>query len=67
MIHEERAPTYLVIGRILAVIGMSVAAAAAILFLVGGFITEALIAFVIAIPFAALMRAIEVLAIRRQR
>ena len=64
--QEERAPVYLVIGRILAVLAMSFAAAAAILFAIGGFFTHALIAIAIAIPFAALMRGIEVMAWRRR-
>ena len=63
--QEERAPVYLVIGRILAVVGMSFAAAGAILFAIGGFFTYALIAFLIAIPFAALMRGIEMMAMRK--
>ena len=67
MIQEERAPTYLVIGRIIAVVGMSVAAAASILFLIGAFMMEALLAFLVVVPFALLMRLIEVTAARRSR
>ena len=63
--QEERAPVYLVIGRILAVIGMAFAAAAAILFAIGGYFTYALGALIIAIPFAVAMRWIEIIAMRK--
>ncbi|MSQ61225.1 MAG: hypothetical protein EXR43_01405 [Dehalococcoidia bacterium] len=64
--QEERAPVYLVIGRILVVLAMSFAAAAAILFAIGGYFTYALVAIAIAIPFAALMRGIEIMAWRKR-
>ncbi len=65
--EEERAPSYLIIGRISAVIGMSFAAAFAILFLFGGWYLEALIALVLVAPFVGLMRFLEVWATRNSR
>ena len=50
MQQEERAPTYLIVGRIGAVLGLSLAAALGILFLIGGFFVESLISFLIAAP-----------------
>lgn len=62
--QEERAPTFLIVGRICAVIGMSFAAALAILFLVGGFFVWALVSLVAIVPFVGLMRVLEVAATR---
>ena len=64
LMQQERVPTYLVLGRISAVVGVSFAAAAAIFFLVGGLFLPALISLVLIVPFAALMPLVERLAAR---
>ncbi len=58
-------PTYLVIGRIGAVLGVSFTAAAAIFFLIGGLFLPALISALLILPFAALFPIVESLAARR--
>ncbi len=64
LMQRERVPVYLVIGRISAVFGLSVALASAIFFLIGGLFLPALIALLLALPFAALMPLVETLATR---
>jgi hypothetical protein len=56
---RTRVPLYLVAGRVVFVTGLSFSIAAAIFLLLGGYWLWALIAFLCAFPFLALMFLIE--------
>lgn len=56
---RTRVPLYLVAGRIIFVTGLSFSVAAGIFLLLGGYWRWAIIAFVCALPFVALMFLIE--------
>ncbi len=56
---QPRIPTYIVLGRITAVVGMSLAIALAIFFALAGKPVWAAVAAVIAAPFAAMIFLIE--------
>ncbi|MEX0785771.1 MAG: hypothetical protein WD939_03960 [Dehalococcoidia bacterium] len=60
--QERRVPPYVALVRIGAVVGMSIAAAFGIFFLVGGFWVAGLIGLVCALPFFVVMRLVERLA-----
>jgi len=57
--EERRVPPYVALARIGAVVGMSVAAAFGIFFLVGGFWVPGLLGLLIAVPFFVVMRLVE--------
>jgi len=57
--EERRVPPYVALVRIGAVVGMSIAAAFGIFFLVGGFWLPGLIGLAIALPFFVVMRLVE--------
>jgi hypothetical protein len=56
---QARVPLYIVAGRILFVTGLSLAVAAGIFLLLGGYWLWGIIAFALALPFLALMFLIE--------
>ncbi len=56
---QARVPLYVVAGRILFVTGLSLAIAAGIFLLLGGYWLWASLAFALALPFLALMFLIE--------
>lgn len=59
MTLQPRVPVYIVIGRITAVLGLSIAIALGIFVLLAGQVTWGLAALAAAIPFAALIFLIE--------
>jgi membrane protein implicated in regulation of membrane protease activity len=56
---QARVPIYIVAGRILFVTGLSIAIAAGIFLLLGGYWQWSVLAFALALPFLALMFLIE--------
>jgi hypothetical protein len=56
---QARVPIYVVAGRILFVTGLSLAIAAGIFLLLGGYWRWSIVAFLLALPFLALMFLIE--------
>ncbi len=57
--NERRAPLFLVVSRIAAVLGIGVAAATGLFLLIGGFWREGLLALAAALGFVGLMFVIE--------
>lgn len=56
---QARVPAYIVVGRIVAVVGMSLAIALSIFFLLGGLLLWGVVAAVAAAPFFAMIFLIE--------
>jgi hypothetical protein len=60
--HRRDVPAYVALARIIAVVGMSAAAALGIFLIVGGWWLPGLIALVVALPWFFAMRFVEKMA-----